>query len=170
MQIMCINLDATSITVIIVILIILLSQFRQRKFKLWRTVITMIFMLFVTILFVNIELPATANYALLIIGGIIGLLIGLAIGHHIKIKIADDGSLLTRGSVLSVGILIFIILAKFYGQNTFNQWGWNPNFLLSMFLILSVTTMISRNIYVYIRYQNLKVDVSQYPYSNRKTE
>ena len=169
MQIMGFNLDAASMIVIIVILIILLSQFRQRKFRLWRTIITMIFMIFVTILFVNIELPATANYALLIGGGILGLLIGLAIGHHIKIKIADDGSLLTRGSVLSVSIWIFIILAKFYGQNTFNQWGWNPNFLLSMFLILSVTTMISRNIYVYIRYQNLKVNVSQYQYSKVKS-
>ncbi len=78
MQIMGINLDATSITVIIVILIILLSQFRQRKFRLWRTIITMIFMLFVTILFVNIELPANANYALLIGGGIIGLLIRIS--------------------------------------------------------------------------------------------
>lgn len=153
MQIMGINLGVSSLIIIVFILIMLLSQFRERKFRLGYTIITMIFMLFVTILFVNIELPDTANYAILLGGGLVGLLLGLAIAHHIKIKIGDDGSLITKGSVISVGIWIFILLAKFYGQNTFNQWEWNPNFLLSLFLVLSVTTMISKNIYVYIRYK-----------------
>ncbi len=156
MDIMGTNIGLSSLIVIIVILILLLSQFRERKFRLWRTMIVMFFMLFVTILFVNLETPDTSNYPLLLGAGFIGLLLGVAIGHHIKIKIADDGSLLTRGSFLSMGIWIFIVLAKFYGQNTFDQWGWDPNFLLSAFLVISVTTMISRNFYVYMRYTNEK--------------
>ena len=156
MQIMGFNLGITSITIIVFILIMLLSQFRERKFRLWTSIITMTFMLIVTYIFVSIELPANANYSILIAGGLVGIMLGLAIAHHIKIKITDDGSLLTRGSVLSVGIWIFIILVKFYGQNTFNQWEWNPNFLLSLFLILSISTMISKNIYLYIRYKNKK--------------
>ena len=156
MQIMGFNLGITSIIFIVFILIMLLSQFRERKFRLWTSIITMTFMLFVTYIFVSIELPANPNYSILIAGGLVGIMLGLAISHHIKIKITDDGSLLTRGSVLSVGIWIFIILVKFYGQNTFNQWEWNPNFLLSLFLILSISTMISKNIYLYIRYKNKK--------------
>ena len=156
MQIMGFNLGITSIIFIAFILIMLLSQFRERKFRLWYSIITMTFMLFVTYIFVSIELPANANYSILIAGGLVGIMLGLAIAHHIKIKITDDGSLLTRGSVLSVGIWIFIILVKFYGQNTFNQWQWNPNFLLSLFLILSISTMISKNIYLYIRYKSKK--------------
>jgi NAD/NADP transhydrogenase beta subunit len=156
MQIMGINLGITSIIIIVFILIMLLSQFRERKFRLWYSIITMTFMLFVTYIFVSIELPAKANYSILLAGGLVGIMLGLAIAHHIKIKITDDGSLLTKGSFLSVGIWISIILVKFYGQNTFNQWEWNPNFLLSLFLILSISTMISKNIYLYIRYKNKK--------------
>ena len=152
MQIMGINLGITSIIIIVFILVMLLSQFRERKFRLWYSIITMTFMLFVTYIFVSIELPANANYSILLAGGLVGLILGLAIAHHIKIKIADDGSLLTKGSFISVGIWIFIILVKFFGQNTFNQWEWNPNFLLSLFLILSISTLISKNIYLYIRY------------------
>jgi hypothetical protein len=152
MQIMGINLGITSIIIIVFILVMLLSQFRERKFRLWYSIITMAFMLFVTYIFVSIELPANANYSILLAGGLVGLILGLAIAHHIKIKIADDGSLLTKGSFISVGIWIFIILVKFFGQNTFNQWEWNPNFLLSLFLILSISTLISKNIYLYIRY------------------
>ena len=156
MQIMGINLGITSIIIIVFILVMLLSQFRERKFRLWYSIITMAFMLFVTYIFVSIELPANANYSILLAGGLVGLILGLAIAHHIKIKIADDGSLLTKGSFISVGIWIFIILVKFFGQNTFNQWEWNPNFLLSLFLILSMSTMVSRNIYLYTRYLNKK--------------
>ena len=156
MQIMGMNLGMTSIILIAFILVMLLSQFRERKFRLWYSIITMTFMLFVTYIFVSIELPANANYTVLIAAGLIGVMLGLAIAHNIKIKIANDGSLLTKGSFLSVGIWIFIILVKFYGNNTFNQWEWNPNFLLSLFLILSMSTMVSRNIYLYTRYLNKK--------------
>jgi hypothetical protein len=156
MEIMGINLGTTSIVIILFILVMLLSQFRERKFRLWTSIITMSFMLFVTYIFVSIELPANANYSILLVGGLVGLMLGLAIAHHIKIKIADDGSLLSKGSFLSVGIWTLIILMKFFGQNTFNQWEWNPNFLLSLFLILSISTMFSRNIYLYIRYKQKK--------------
>ena len=159
MQLMGFTLGTTSIIIVGVIIMMLLSQFRERKFRLWYSIITMTFMLFVTYIFVSIELPANANYSILLAGGLVGIMLGLAIAHNIKIKIAADGSLLTKGSILSVGIWISIILVKFYGQNIFNQWQWNPNFLLSLFLILSISTMISRNIYLYIRYKNKKTEM-----------
>jgi len=156
MQIMGFTLGTASIIIVVFIIMMLLSQFRERKFRLWYSIITMTFMLIVTYIFVSIELQANANYTILLAGGLVGVMLGIAIAHNIKIKISDDGSLLTKGSFLSVGIWIFVILVKFYGQNTFSQWQWNPNFLLSLFLILSISTMISRNIYLYIRYKNKK--------------
>jgi hypothetical protein len=119
----------------------------------------MTFMLIVTYIFVSIELPANPNYTILLAGGLVGVMLGIAIAHNIKIKIADDGSLLTKGSFLSVGIWIFVILVKFYGQNIFSQWQWNPNFLLSLFLILSISVIITRNIYLYTRYLNKKKEL-----------
>ena len=159
MQIMGINLGITTIIIIFFIVVMLLSQVRETKFRLWYSIVTMTFLIFVTYIFVSIELPTSANYSILLVGGLVGLLLGLAIAHHIKIKISDDGSLLTKGSFLSVGIWIFIILVKFYGQNIFNQWEWNPNFLLSLFLILSISTIVSKNIYLYIRYKNKQKEI-----------
>lgn len=150
------TISTSSLIVIIVILFILFSQFRERKFRLWTSIFTMLFMLFITILFINIELTNSSSYPILLFGGLLGVFIGLAIAHHIKIKISDKGTLITRGSFISVSIWIFIILVKFYGQDTFNQWGWDPNLLLSFFLVMSVSTIISRNIYLYHRFLDKK--------------
>jgi len=159
MQIMGFTLGTASIIIIVFVIMMLLSQFRERKFRLWYSIITMTFMLIVTYIFVSIELPANPNYTILLAGGLVGVMLGIAIAHNIKIKIADDGSLLTKGSFLSVGIWIFVILVKFYGQNIFSQWQWNPNFLLSLFLILSISLIITRNIYLYTRYLNKKKEL-----------
>ena len=159
MQLMGFTLGTTSLIIVGVIIMVLISQSRERKFRLWYSIITMTFMLFVTYIFVSIELPANANYTILLAGGLVGAMLGIAIAHNIKIKIADDGSLLTKGSFLSVGIWIFVILVKFYGQNIFKQWQWNPNFLLSLFLILSIALIITRNIYLYTRYLNKKKEL-----------
>jgi len=159
MQIMGFTLGTASIIIIVFVIMMLLSQFRERKFRLWYSIITITFMLIVTYIFVSIELPANPNYTILLAGGLVGVMLGIAIAHNIKIKIADDGSLLTKGSFLSVGIWIFVILVKFYGQNIFSQWQWNPNFLLSLFLILSISVIITRNIYLYTRYLNKKKEL-----------
>jgi len=159
MQIMGFTLGTASIIIIVFVIMMLLSQFRERKFRLWYSIITITFMLIVTYIFVSIELPANPNYTILLAGGLVGVMLGIAIAHNIKIKIADDGSLLTKGSFLSVGIWIFVILVKFYGQNIFSQWQWNPNFLLSLFLILSISLIITRNIYLYTRYLNKKKEL-----------
>jgi len=147
----------TGIIFVLIILLILLLQFRERKFRLWRAILSMGFMILITIPFVYLEIQLTPLNNLLLFGaGILGLLIGLGVAYHTKIKIAGDGSLRTRGSVLSVGLWAAIILAKFYGQDTLNQWGFDPNLVLSLFLVMTVATLISRNYYVYQRYLRKK--------------
>ena len=95
MQIMGFTLGTASIIIIVFVIMMLLSQFRERKFRLWYSIITITFMLIVTYIFVSIELPANPNYTILLAGGLVGVMLGIAIAHNIKIKIADDGSLLT---------------------------------------------------------------------------
>jgi len=89
------------------------------------------------------------------------LLVGMAIASQMKIKIAEDGSLLVRGSFIAISLWFLIIYAKFYWQDTLNQMGWDPNFLLSLFLLITVTSMISRRIYIYWRYLNKKKNLKQ---------
>ena len=76
MQIMGFTLGTTSIIIVVFIIMMLLSQFRERKFRLWYSIITMTFMLFVTYIFVSIELPANANYTILLAGGLVGVMLG----------------------------------------------------------------------------------------------
>ena len=160
MQTINYNMGTSGLIFIFIILLILLLQFRERKFRLWRAILSLGFMLLITIPFIYLEIQMTFTNNLLLFGaGMVGLLLGMAIAHHIKIKIADDGSLLLRGSFLSVGIWALIILAKFYGQDTLNQWGFDPNLLLSLFLVMTVASMISRNFYVYQRYLKKKSEI-----------
>lgn len=156
------NIGTSGLIIIFFILIILLLQFRERKFSIWRAVLSLGIMLLITIPFVYLEIQMTFLNNVLLFGAfIVGLLLGVAIGHHTKIKIADDGSLRLRGSFLSVGLWAAIILAKFYGQDTLNQWGFDPNLILSLFLVMTVASMISRNFYVYQRYLKKKGELNE---------
>lgn len=139
--------------VLIVIVIFLLLQLRQRKFRFWRSMIVPSMMLIVTLLFVRIELQGPFfNTIVLLAGFILGLFMGMIIARFTKLKIGKDGSLLMRGSFIAMSIWFLIIISKLYGQNLLNQWGLSSSLVLTLFLIISVSTMISERIFIYYRY------------------
>lgn len=139
--------------VLIVIVIFLLFQLRQRKFHFWRSMVMPGLMLIVTFLFVNVELQGPFFNTLVIFGGgVFGLIIGLFAASRTKLKIGKDGSLLVRGSFIAMGVWFLIILAKLYGQSTLSEWGLSSSLILSMFMVISVTTMISERVFIYYRY------------------
>ena len=139
--------------ILIIIVIYLLFQLRQRKFHFLRSLIVPGIMLVVTFLFVNLELQGPLfNSIVLIGGGLLGVLLGMIIAARTKLKIARDGSLLMRGSFITMGIWFLLILAKMYGQDTLSQMGLSYNLILSLFLMLSVSTMISERVFIYYRY------------------
>ncbi|MEN6591897.1 MAG: hypothetical protein ABFC12_01485 [Methanobacterium sp.] len=139
--------------VLIIIVIFLLFQLRQRKFHFWRSMLVPGLMLVVTFLFVRMELQGPLfNTIVLFGGGIFGLLVGMIIARLTKLKMGKDGSLLMRGSFIAMSIWFLIIVAKLYGQDTLNQWGLSSSLILSLFLMISVSTMISERIFIYYRY------------------
>ena len=139
--------------VLIVIVIFLLLQLRQRKFRFWRSLIVPSMMLIVTLLFVRIELQGPFfNTIVLLAGFILGLFMGMIIARFTKLKIGKDGSLLMRGSFIAMSIWFLIIISKLYGQNLLNQWGLSSSLVLTLFLIISVSIMISERIFIYYRY------------------
>lgn len=139
--------------VLIVIVIFLLLQLRQRKFRFWRSMIVPSMMLIVTLLFVRIELQGPFfNTIVLLAGFILGLFMGMIIARFTKLKIGKDGSLLMRGSFIAMSIWFLIIISKLYGQNLLNQWGLSSSLVLTLFLIISVSIMISERIFIYYRY------------------
>jgi membrane protein CcdC involved in cytochrome C biogenesis len=110
-------------------------------------------MLLVTYLFVTMEMQGPLfNTIVLVGGGILGLILGMIIAKLTKLKIAKDGSLLMRGSFIAMGLWFLLVLAKLYGQDTLNQWGVDADLFLSLFLMISVTTMIAERIGIYYRY------------------
>lgn len=139
--------------ILIIVFIFLLFQLRQRKFHFWRSMIIPGLMLLVTYLFVTMEMQGPLfNTIVLVGGGIFGLILGMTIAKLTKLKIAKDGSLLMRGSFIAMGLWFLLILAKLYGQDTLSQWGVDADLFLSLFLMISVTTMIAERIGIYYRY------------------
>ncbi len=139
--------------VLIIIVIFLLFQLRQRKFHFWRSMIVPGLMLIVTFLFVTVELQGPLfNTIVLFGGGVFGLLLGMIIARLTKLKIGKNGSLLMRGSFIAMSLWFLVILAKLYGQDTLNQWGLSSSLILSLFLMISVSTMISERVFIYYRY------------------
>jgi hypothetical protein len=139
--------------ILIVIFIFLLFQLRQRRFHFLRSLIVPGLMLLVTILFVNMELQGPLfNTIVLFGGGLIGVLLGMIIASLTKLKLDKNGNLLMRGSFIAMGLWFLIIVAKLYGQETLNQMGLSSSLILSLFLMLSVSTMISERVFIYYRY------------------
>jgi len=156
MEVLPNNISLSQIFIIFILLLLLL-QLRQRKFHFWRSLILPGLMLLVTVDLIYMEMMgALFNLLVLVGGGILGVLLGMAVASQMKIKIAEDGSLLLRGSFLAVTLWALIILAKFYGQDTLNQWGLDSYLLLSLFLMITVTSMISQRVYIYYRYLQKK--------------
>lgn len=139
--------------VLIIIIVFLLFQLRQRKFHFWRSMVVPGLMLVVTLLFVNRELQGPLfNTIVLFGGGVLGLLLGLIIASRTKLKMGKDGSLLMRGSFITMGLWFLIIISKLYGQETLNEIGLSSSLILSLFLMVSVTTMIFERVFIYYRY------------------
>jgi membrane protein CcdC involved in cytochrome C biogenesis len=110
-------------------------------------------MLLVTILFVNYELQGPLfNTIILFGGGILGVILGMVIASLTKLKLDKKGNLLMRGSFIAMGLWFLIIVAKLYGQDTLNQMGLSSDLILSLFLMISVSTMISERVFIYYRY------------------
>lgn len=139
--------------VLIVIVIFLLFQLRQRRFHFWRSLIVPGLMLIVTWLFVNLELQGPLFNTIVLLGGaILGVLLGMIIARLTKLKLDKNGNLLMRGSFIAMGLWFLIIVAKLYGQNYLNQFGLTSSLILSLFMMISVSTMISERIFIYYRY------------------
>lgn len=148
----------------IVILFILLLQLRTRRVKLFGLVVMPVLMLLLTLPLVAMELNSgLVGLALLGVGLLIGVGIGIAIGSMMEVKVDEkDGTMLLKGSILAVLVWAVIIGVKIYGKGLLGSFGlldWNM--LTSIFLMLSVGTMIARRAFVYWRYLQMKKVISE---------
>jgi membrane protein CcdC involved in cytochrome C biogenesis len=119
------------------------------------------FLFIITIILVQgIIFSSLTNFFLIVVGFIIGLLIGYAVGSFMDVKIDEkDGRMILKGSYIAVGIWIFVIIVKVYGKGILgNSQYMDLGVLSSLILMLTLGAMISRRILIYRKYRNFKIN------------
>jgi membrane protein CcdC involved in cytochrome C biogenesis len=145
---------------IVVIIIIVLLQLRERRVKPWSLMILPAFMFLITLSIIqNVFFTSLLNFSLIIAGFIIGLFIGIAVGYFMKVKVDENGNMILKGSLIAVGLWILVIITKFYGQNVLGNSGYiDFGVLSSMILMLTLGAMISRRIFIYMKFRHYKIN------------
>jgi membrane protein CcdC involved in cytochrome C biogenesis len=143
---------------LVVIIIIVLLQLRERRVNKWKLMILPAFMLLITAFLVqSVIFTNLLNFITISVGFGIGILVGIAVGSFMEVKIDGDGAMILKGSMIAVGLWISVILLKIYGQGVLNNTGYfNIGVLSSAILMLTLGAMISRRIMVYNKYRNFK--------------
>lgn len=115
-------------------------------------------MFFITLLLVqSVILTSLLNFSLITAAFIIGVLIGIAVGSFISVKVDKDGNMILKGSLIAVVLWILVIVLKFYGQDMLGNSRYvDLGVLSSMVMMLTLGAMISRRIFVYMKYRNFK--------------
>ncbi len=143
---------------LIIIIIIILLQLRERRVNKFSLMILPLIMLLVTLSLVqSVIFTSLQNFIIIILSFVIGLLFGIAVGSFMMVKVDEDGAMILKGSKIAVGLWIAVILLKIYGQGVLNNTGYfNIVVLSSAILMLTLGTMISRRIIVYMKYRNFR--------------
>jgi hypothetical protein len=147
------------------ILLILLLQLRERKVSMVRLflmplVITVVFLPF----FYSSIIMGWFSLVLVILGMVVGLILGVFLGSLMEVKLREeDGKIVMKGSFLMVLIWCIIIIAKLLGKNYFTGAHIiGLELLTSIFLAITLGTMISRRFIIYNRYLKKKNHHSQF--------
>lgn len=142
---------------LIIILLIILLQLRERKMKLRKLIIMPVILSIITIPMIYIEMYSVFNVAVIFVGLLIGVLMGFLISRFMEVKIDENGSMIMKGSLVAVLLWAAIIVVRIYGRNEISSMGLiDLNLLTATFLIMAVGAMISRRIFVYLKYINFK--------------
>ncbi len=143
---------------LIVLIIIVLLQLRERKVNKFSLMILPLFMFLITLSLVqSVIFTSLLNFIVIILGFVMGLATGIAVGSFMEVKVDKDGSMILKGSKIAVGLWISVILLKMYGQGVLNNTGYfNIGVLSSAILMLTLGAMISRRILVYMKYRNFR--------------
>lgn len=150
---------------LIIIALVLLLQLRERHVRWWSLMIMPLFMLLVTASVVYTELSSgPLNLLLIAVGFAIGIAVGIVIGSRMDVKVDERGRMVLKGSTVAVLIWAAVIVLKIYGKSLLGDFGLiDIGVLTSIFLAMTLGTMISRRAYVYWQYRLKKQASVQAP-------
>lgn len=152
---------------LVIIALILLLQLRERRVRWWSLMLMPAFMLLVTATVVYTELSSGPLNLLLIAAGLaIGIALGVVIGSRMEVKVDEKGRMVLKGSTVAVLIWAAVIVLKIYGKSLLGDFGLiDIGVLTSIFLAMTLGTMISRRAYVYWQYRLKKQASVQAPHN-----
>ena len=149
---------SSSLSFVVIIVLVALLQLRQRKVRPWKLFIAPIFLFILTAIVVqNTLFLSYLSFAIISVGFVLGVVIGIALGSFMKVKVDEEsGTIFVKGSVIAVILWVTVILLKIYGEQFVNTGGYIAlNVLTAMILMLTLGTMLSRNIFIYLKYRNV---------------
>ena len=150
----------------VIVLAILLLQLRTRRVRFIGLVVMPVLMLLLTLPLVSMELfSGPLGMALIALGFIIGIGIGVVVGSMMEVKVdPKDGSMLLKGSILAVLVWAAVIGLKIYGKDLLGSTGIvDLGLLTSVFLMMTVGMMIARRAVTYWRYLQMKKGLANAP-------
>lgn len=157
------NLESISVTVIIIALVMFLfirKQLREKEVKPRKLILFPLIMILITAgTIYQTMFSSVFGFSLVLGGFIIGAFIGYLMGSFFKMHVRHDGAIMMKGSLLTVSIWIILIAVKFYSEAVLGGNSHLSN-ITSMFLAMTMGTMILRRFVIYKKYREHKMAIN----------
>lgn len=150
-------IDSNSIIFYLIIIFVAVGNLREKEKKapkLQSVIIFPFLMLIITFPLISNELNSIVNIILLSLGFIVGLFIGIIRGKFSDIRVNDNGRMIIKGNILGVAIWLVIIVLKIVSETILTGYV-GLNLLISVFLLITIGTIIARKIYIYWAFSKL---------------
>jgi membrane protein CcdC involved in cytochrome C biogenesis len=154
-------LDSTILITIIIIAVmmffILRKQLREKEVKPRKLIIVPVIMLLVTAGTIYQTMFSGIFGFMLVLGGfLIGALVGYFMGTLFKMRVTDEGVVMMKGSIITISVWIILIVVKIYSESVLGGGNTHINNITSMFLAMTMGTMIVRRFVIYKKYNEHK--------------
>lgn len=142
-------MDSTVIATVVIIALmmffILRKQLREKEVKPRKLITVPVIMLLITAgTIYQTIFSGILGFTLVLGGFLIGALVGYFMGSFFKMRVTDEGVVMMKGSVITVSIWFVLIVVKIYSESVLGGGNTHVNNITSMFLAMTVGTMILR--------------------------
>jgi membrane protein CcdC involved in cytochrome C biogenesis len=146
----------------LIAIIIVLLQLRTRRVRLLAIWILPAILLPITAATIGVDYGGPGTLLLSVVGFIIGCGAGFLISSNMKMAIDERGRILLKGSLIAVTIWILVLGVKMFGKGIIGDMGIiSLNDLTSMAFAITLGTIITRRIYITLKYFELKKQTTE---------
>lgn len=150
-------MDSTVIVTVVIIALmmffILRKQLREKEVKPRKLITVPVIMLLITAgTIYQTIFSGILGFTFVLGGFLIGALVGYFMGSFFKMRVTDEGVVMMKGSVITVSIWFVLIVVKIYSESVLGGGNTHVNNITSMFLAMTVGTMILRRFVIYKKY------------------